>query len=209
MRYPGFIGGSYQSQSVLADAELTKNWYVEQIEAPNGANRLALYPTPGFASFVGAPDGITDVGTRALWGGLAGSGIEQAFAVIGAGFYEIFANRTAIKRGTVAVDGNPSQIVYNGTAGGQLLIASGGNAYCYVLATKVLTQVLTGDATMIGVLDERGLALNAATGIARYSSLNDFSTWDPTQFFQPNVYRPKDATCRRGTCGSTYFTVSR
>jgi hypothetical protein len=178
VRFPRFIGGSDPAQSPLVDVERTVNFYVEHGDVD------ALYPTPGFRSFVGPTAGIVDVGTRALWGGRTSGTTEQCFGVIGASLYEVFADQTVTRRGPVAIDANPAQIVYNGTAGGQLLVSAGGNAYCYDLAAKTLTQVLTGDATMIAILDERGVALNANTGIARYSALNNFNTWDPTNFFQ-------------------------
>jgi hypothetical protein len=97
MKYPGFIGSSYQSQSPIADVERTMNLYIEQLESAGAKARLALYPTPGFQRFITAGQ-ITDVNTRALF---AENG--RAFAVVGAGFYELFANGSAIRRGTVAL----------------------------------------------------------------------------------------------------------
>ncbi len=47
----GFVGPSYQSQSLNADAQRTLNWYVEQIESGMGKGAMALYPTPGLAVF--------------------------------------------------------------------------------------------------------------------------------------------------------------
>lgn len=47
----GFVGPSYQSQSLNADAQKTLNWYVEQIESGQGKSAMALYPTPGLAVF--------------------------------------------------------------------------------------------------------------------------------------------------------------
>lgn len=44
MDYPNFTGGSYVSQSPIADQERTVNWYVEEIET---TGKRALYPTPG------------------------------------------------------------------------------------------------------------------------------------------------------------------
>ena len=54
----GLIGPSYQSQSLTADCQVTRNWYVEQLEQPNGKSAYALYPTPGkslFATLPGQP----------------------------------------------------------------------------------------------------------------------------------------------------------
>ena len=47
----GFVGPSYASQSLNADAQRTLNWYVEQIESGQGKSAMALYPTPGLAVF--------------------------------------------------------------------------------------------------------------------------------------------------------------
>lgn len=169
--YPGFLGGSVPAQSVMADGERAVNLYVERL--PD--DRTALYPTPGFTSFAAA--GITDTNGR---GAISVNG--RTFVVIGMGLYELGAGGSVIRRATVDQDANLAQLVTNGSTGGQLGIASGGNAYCYTLATNVLTQVLTGECTQIGFLDGYFLAFNARTGRVRLSNLNDGTTWDPTQF---------------------------
>lgn len=171
--WPGFIGGSYQSQSPIADAERTVNFYPEIIEAEAGANKMALYPTPGATAFLT----VGDVGTRALF-----SMNGRTFAVVGAGFYELFATATATKWGTVTVDMYLATISYNGV-GGQLFITSGGDGYCFVLATNTFSQVLTNEATMGAMLDDYFIAFNILNGKVRLSNLNDGTTWDPTQFF--------------------------
>lgn len=176
-RYPAFVGGSATSQSVLADGEQTINWYVEQMTGEAATAKNALYPTPGFQGFILAGQ-ITDLGTRA---GIAING--RTFVVVGTGFYELFGTHLATKRGTVAQDNNLAQIVSNGV-GNQLLIGSGGNAYCFELATNTLTQILTNEVTQIGMLNSTFLAFNAALSKIRISDLNDGLSWDPTQFAQ-------------------------
>jgi hypothetical protein len=150
------------------------NFYLEPLPQA-GKNRAALYPSPGFQSFLS----VTQVGTRGLYE-LNG----RAFAVIGNGLYELFSNQTATFRGSVAQDSNPAQMVGNGAVGAQILIASGSNGYCFNLNANVLTQVLTGDCVQVAMLDGYGIALNPATSKFRLSNLNDFITWDPTQFAQ-------------------------
>jgi hypothetical protein len=182
--YP-FIYGSNRSQSVIADNEQTMNLYVEAIDSPGAPSRAALYPTPGFVPQITLP---SDVGGRALFN-IGG----RTFGVIGASYAELFpADRTATTRGTVAQDAQLAQIVTNG-AGGQQLIASGSNAYLHTLATNAFAQVLTGEATQIGMLDTFFLAFNASTGRLRISGSNDGTTWDPTQFAlrsqQPDPWR--------------------
>ena len=178
--YPGFIGGSSPSLSAIATSERTVNFYVEQIGTEGRQHKTALYPTPGQQAWITAANSLgvlVDVGGRGgIWTG------ARAFVVIGGGFYEIFADATITKRGSVAQDAHVAQLAYNGPTGDELLIASGGNAYCYVLTTNVLTQVLTGEAHQIGMLDEYFLALNQTTGKLRLSNLNDGLTWDVSEF---------------------------
>lgn len=185
MEYPGFVSGSYQSQSVIADAERTVNWYPEIIESQG--TKMALYPCPGFRQFIIAGQ-ITDVGARALF-----AMADRCFAVIGPGFYELFATGLATRLGTVTQDAFPATISYNGQLipltgkDGQLFITSGGNGYCYTLATSTLTQVLTGEATMGAMLDGFFLAFNVNNGRVRLSNPGDGTTWDATQFFQRSI----------------------
>jgi hypothetical protein len=182
--YAGFIGGSNPSQSVIADDEQTVNLYVEKLDAAHAASPAALYPTPGFTPLIT----VADQGARALFD-LAG----RTFAVMFGTYYELFpATQTATVRGAVAVDGRRAQIVSNG-AGGQQLVASGGNAYLHTLAGNAFTQVVTGTATQIGMLDSFFLAFDATSGKVFLSNSNDGATWNPTQFFlrsaQPDPWR--------------------
>jgi len=185
MQYPGFIGSSNPSQSRVADTEQTVNLYVEAIESAAGAPAAALYPTPGFRSHI-----VTSaVGARAIFD-VAG----RTTGVIGGTYYDLFPlTQTSTVRGAVAEDVRLAQIVSNGSAGGQQLVASGGHAYLHVLATNVFTQVLIAEATQIGMLDTYFLAFNANNGKLRISGSNDGATWDPTQFAlrsaQPDPWR--------------------
>jgi hypothetical protein len=173
--YAGFCGPSNPSQSVQADCEKLVNWYVERVESAAAPTGAALYPTPGQRNFLTT----VDVEPRAIYG-VGG----RCFGVVGTGFYEFFADGTDAKRGIVASDLFPATISYNGISGGHLFITSGGNGYCFVLATNALTTVLTGEATMGGMINSRFLAFNISNGKVRMSALNDGTTWDPTLFFQ-------------------------
>jgi hypothetical protein len=80
-------------------------------------------------------------------------------------------------------DGSPVSICSSGDAGEQLLIVSGGTAYCYDLATDVLAPVVEG-ATFGGFIDSYFVVLDAGTSTLKVSeSLNGF-LWDPTQIYQ-------------------------
>ena len=45
--YRGLVGGSDVSQSQLANAERTINFYIERSQSPFATHKWALYPTPG------------------------------------------------------------------------------------------------------------------------------------------------------------------
>jgi hypothetical protein len=178
VRYPGFCGGTKATRSPLANNERTVNWYPEM-----SGERLVLYPTPGFSPYI-------TVGTppvpncRAMF-----SENNQTFVVMGQSFYEIVGQGAAIFRGTLA-SGDltvPAQIASNGTVGGHLLVASGGDAYCYVLSTQTFTKVLTGEADMIGMLDGYFLAFNKTNGKVRFSGLNTGLLWNNLDFFQRGI----------------------
>lgn len=51
MIFPGFIGPTYQSRSLIADAEQCVNLYPEIVESGAGKNKVVLYGTPGLTLF--------------------------------------------------------------------------------------------------------------------------------------------------------------
>ena len=99
MLYPGFVSGSYESQSPFADLERTVNWYPEPIEPQSVPWSAALYPCPGFLGYVT----VSDVNTRALFS-MGG----RVYGVIGNKVYKFAATHSAavVTDGTVANDSN-------------------------------------------------------------------------------------------------------
>ena len=174
MRINGFIGPSAPSLSPQASCQRTVNFYLEQLP-PGAKSQAALYPSPGFQTFTS----VSQSGARALYE-MNGT----CLGVMGNTSYMIPSVGTPTSLGTVTVDSNQAQVVSNGAVGAQFLFSSGTNAYCYTPAGPTFTQVLTGDATMIGMLDGYGIALNPTTSKIRLSNLNDFTTWSNTQFAQ-------------------------
>lgn len=175
-KYPGFIGSSFTSQSVVADAELTINKYLESVKNDSGHQASSLITTPGFSAWTNVPV----VGTRAM---RVANG--RLFAVIAGTLYEFTAAKVATNWGAIAQDANPATISFNTVAGNQLFITGGGNGYCFDLGSNTLTQVLTGEATMGAFANGRFLAFNVTTGHIRYSNLNDGSAagWAGAGFF--------------------------
>jgi len=177
MLLPGFVGGSYQSDSATVDSERTINWYVERTESPGATAQQVLYPIPGMSEIA---DGVTGPG-RAHF-----EEDGREFAVIGTTLWEIASNGTKTSRGTVAIDSNPATISSNGDGGGELWITSGTNGYIFDLTANTLTQIaaMNGKATMGGHLDGYFLTLDASTSTLWVSDLLDGTTWSGTQFLQ-------------------------
>jgi len=128
----GFVGPSYQSQSVNADAQRCMNWYPEMIESGQGASAAALYPTPGQVSFAAMPAAPV----RGLYYCETAYG-GHLFAVAGNSFCEVYANGSIQVYGTLSNSGpRPVQMVCNNT--GQILICDGKNLYIFLLADTSL-----------------------------------------------------------------------
>ncbi len=174
MRYP-FCGQSYSPQSPFIAHERTLNFYPEVIESGSHAGRLALYPTPGFATFC-------TLGQSPVRGLFASNG--RCFAISGAGFYEIYSDRTWYRHGTVRNDGKPVTFSSNGDAGGQLWITSGGHGYVFTLATNVLEVDVRRDSTMGGFVDGYFLNLDSTTSTLSLSSLENGLSWDAADVAQ-------------------------
>lgn len=194
MKFDAFFGGSNESQAVTGDVERCVNWYPAVIEQ---TGIKALLPTPG----------VTTLDTVALGSGRAHAVADgREFAVIGGALYEINAAGVATSRGSVALDSNPATISYNGQAGGQLFITSGGNGYSYALSTNTLTQVvaLDGKATQGGHVDGYFLAIDAATSRLYVSALRDGTSWTTGSDFATRSLAP-DPWEAMAVCGRLVY----
>ena len=173
MRLPGFVGASNPSRSRSASVERTTNLYPEMVDGSSGPAQTLLRGRPAVTPYCCLPSGPV----RAMY-----SMDGRGFAVGGSRFYEIFADRTAVQRGVLAVDGNPATISSNGSAGYQMLVTSGGVGYRYGLKTNALAPVTDPDApspmTMAAFLDGYFIGLQGQSRQFKLSSLEDGATWD-------------------------------
>ena len=181
-QYPGFVYGSNESQSPWADLERTMNWYPEPNHSPASPYPASLYPCPGQQDYVT----VSDINCRALFA-MAG----RCYAVMGSHVYKVLDTNSAsiVTGGTVTNAPDMANIASNGAAGGELLIASGGNGYLLNIATNTLSAVanLAGITTSVGMIDGYFLAFDAATSTYYISELNDGATWDLTQYAQRSI----------------------
>jgi hypothetical protein len=54
MQFSGFVGPAYETRSRYQDAQRCINWYPEINPTPGAASVMALYPTPGLATYLDA-----------------------------------------------------------------------------------------------------------------------------------------------------------
>ena len=169
---PGFVGPTYVSQSLVASPERCINRYVELLETPSAAARMALYPCPGFASF----GSLAASPTRGLH-----EEQDRLWAVGGGSLYEVNSAGTATARTTtMATDANPATLCSSGDFSNDLMTTSGGNVYIMDLTTNVVTVPSTGNVTMGGYVDGYFLGLDVNTSTFRISELADPATWTQT-----------------------------
>lgn len=175
----GFVGPTYQSQSVNSDAQRCVNWYVENNESGDGKSARVLYPTPGLSVFSNNP-GAQVRGEWTING--------RTFAVIDAQLFEIPANGVAVPLGLVNDDGQPAAMVASPL---QLAVASGGFLYVYYLRAigavaagtfyKVPPATFPGPVTHIDLSDTFFLALIASTEQFFASLPLDATVWPALQ----------------------------
>lgn len=171
-----FIGGSYKSQSPLADCEELINWYKEDIQSPAASAKSVLYPTPGVSAIANIEYGVGRAHLETL---------GREFAVVGPSFVEIKRNGSHTVHGTVALDSNPATLCSSGDLSREVFITSGGNGYIFNLDTSAFAAValLAGKATMGAYLDGYFFALDSARSAVYSSVLGDGTTWDPTTYW--------------------------
>jgi hypothetical protein len=181
MRFPGFVGPSYVSQSVRFADQRCMNWYVENIEVGDETFQTALYPTPGVTSFATA----TESPVRGM--------IEQngrCFAAIGQTLYEVKTDGTLTTVGTIANDTNPATFAANVDAANEIFLTSAEKGYVITLTTVAsVAEALDSGGSSLNVsqgefLDGYFLGLDTDNSTLKISDLNDGTTWPASQVAQ-------------------------
>jgi len=201
----GIVGPTYQSQSLLADAQRCINWYLERIESGRGKTDLGLYRTPGLKKFA-------QPGGYGLGGyGLGGYGIGQPARAIfnlqtcfgrlfgicdypqGQELVEFFADGTFRAWRPLGGGGARASLAYNNAQ--QLLIASGGQLFLFDMTTNVLTEIntkdgsaLQGPVAKVGFTKGFFVALLKDSQQFQVSAVEDGTSWDPTDETRPNDF---------------------
>lgn len=173
----GFVGGAYQSQAYSADAQVCVNLMPEKVESGAGKSEIALVGIPGLSQPVYQ---LPDNPVRGEWQVQTTNSSQRAFAVAGSTLFELFSDGTFLNRGAVANDGKPVSFASNNI---QVMIASGGQGYCFTLATNVLTGPIATIAGVVQVKFVDGFFAALIGNSARFyiSAALDGTTWDPAQ----------------------------
>lgn len=175
--FDAFTGGMYQALSPIMGSDQAVNVFQETRQVPGSAKQRVLYGTPGMAHKMTLP-------TLPMRGLFTQDG--RTWAVSGSELYELDLDaNTYTARGTIANDGFPVSFASNGRGGDQLGIVGGGSLYVLDLNTNVLTTAVLpfSNPVMIAFIDGYGLINQADTPVVWFSALEDFTSWDPLDFF--------------------------
>ena len=191
------------------DAEEAINFFTENIESGQGKSAMALLGTPGTSLFV-------DLGGTAVWGQKWVPSQGRHFAVAGAAgtgiLWEVFANKTKISRGNVAIPNGPVTMACNPT---QLLICSGGLLYIFTFSTNVLAAVASppfGKVAQVDYSDGFFIATQSSPAAIALSNINDGTVWAGTaistiSLFPDNLVSMKVIQSQIVLNGNTKSTV--
>jgi len=169
---PGFLGPTNELQAYTAEAERTINLYLEKIAPGVSKTDRWLRNTPGLRPYVVLPSSPV----RGLF--------EQdgrAFAVGGTTFYEL-TGASATSKGTMATDQYLASICSNGSAGGQIMVTSGGSGYIFDLNSGSFGAISDPDfpanVRMCEFLDGYFIVSVANSRNWQISALEDGTSWD-------------------------------
>jgi hypothetical protein len=179
----GFVGPSYQSQSVNADCQLCMNWYLEAIESQQGKGAMALYPRPGL-------NRLYSLGAAGVRGMIDAQG--RGFAIAGTQLWELLAPTASpnkINRGAVVSDGQPVSM----TSGpNQVLLVSAGIGYVFDMTANTLTDISAAigapPVAQVGYADGFYFALLKDSNKVQSSNELDATTWPGENAFVVSVF---------------------
>jgi len=137
MRFPGFIGPSYNLNSVAIDAQRCVNWYPRATESQRGkeAEVMALVDRPGYSELV-------DVGTGLPQRGSIETTTGVYYTVNGGKIFRVNSDWSSVEIGTLSTSTGHVSMIDNGI---QLVIVDGTYAYYITLATDVFSNLTDVD----------------------------------------------------------------
>ena len=211
----GFVGPSYTVGSTSVADEEAINLYAQSVESQgaivptsayggkNAESLRAYFGTPGLALFAALNDPPIAAMLVTPFGRL--------FAIAGPLFCEVLANGTFTVVGTVASGGaTPASMATNGL---QILIVSGGHAFCFNLATGVLTDVtlqLQGIPIKVDYSDSYFIVSFSNSNLFQMSQVLDGTTWpgqlvNEVSVFADNIVSIKVNHRELWVCGQNHI----
>jgi hypothetical protein len=197
MLYPGFIGPSYQSRSLFADAEQCVNLYPESVESGNGKNNVVLYPTPGLLQANGNGQGgystlpnCCIMAAKTVW---STNDARMYSYVLVITLEADKTQRTIRIYRTIDLNlvasytwpSDPPQCAFMATNGKQLLMAVNDELFCWDMtaSSPSIVPVTTWTPAPITGLDFLDGFFTVTTSSALYcSAQGDGMTWDALNF---------------------------
>lgn len=136
MRFPGFIGPSYVSQSVNVDCQRCVNLYPEMNPLGTGKEKevASLVPTPGLTLLLTLPKSPV----RGLWRASNGT----LFAVGGEKLYSVSSSWAATELGSLNTSTGAVSIADNGT---HVVVVDGTSGYAWNIDTSSFAQITDPD----------------------------------------------------------------
>jgi len=172
MNFEGFIGPTYQLNSVNASAQRTVNLYPEKIGT--GGENIQYY-------FRGTPGLDTHITLQAPIRGMYTTSSRMFVATYNT-LYEIFSDGTSISRGTISLGSGSVGMSDNGF---ELCVVAGSTGYILNLSTNVFTEITSDGwrgSLIVSFLNGRFYFVEPESGIYYWSDLYDGLTIDPLNF---------------------------
>lgn len=188
----GLVGQAYTARSVILGGEECINFYPETLSSRTSVSQSTSYGgsenwrqfkgllwTPGTKLFCTLDDSPTRGDC------IAGN---SAFVVAGATLYQVNADGTFASRGSVANDGLPASLVASAI---QVLIVSGGHAYCLTLSDNSIVDVtaqLAGTPIRVDYSDSYFIVFFGGTNKFQISSPLDGTIWPGLNVNEVSVF---------------------
>jgi hypothetical protein len=178
MKFPGFVGGAYQSRATSFDSQRCINLYPEIDESRSGKDGQIgfLAGTPGKTLLMTLPD------SPGRAGGLYEASNGRTFCVSGKTLYELTSESAYTAIGTLGTESGAVCFTDNGL---QLALVDGSQGYVYTFATStfaVITDPNMPKASRCCFIDQYVIYNEIGTGRFYWSALLDASNVDALDF---------------------------
>lgn len=192
MKFPGFVGQTYQLDAVTFDCQRAVNVYPIVSESGTSKSVSAIVSCPGYEEFA-------SVGGGPIRGAKTASS-GRAFVVSGFDFYEINKNGTGTLLGTLLTAVSRVSMDENGT---QLMIVDGTYGYIYNMDTGVFSQITDADfpeCSFVTFLDGYFIVPKNGTPNFYISALYDGLSWNALDYSNASG-NPDNLVCAKAESG--------